>query len=276
MRKKIEIIQKTLDKKDYSLAYYIQDNGAGDKYLLFFNGMFHGYRSWRNQSKAGYLKKNYNFLFIDYQGAGESTKSVCGCFHTLLDDARDVLDVEGIRSVNLVGYSMGGMLAVAFAAYFPDYVKKLILINSAAGLTEEAHSMFRRVMGQLEEDISLEDIFRDVYPLFFSSLYLEKFTGIEDQVLVEYVRYNKNRPGLARLIKDIRIKPDIEVLARKLTMPVLMIIGGDDRIFDPVLQETLGAAIPECVVHTIPGGSHSVFVEEYRRVNVFFEEFLKV
>jgi 2-succinyl-6-hydroxy-2,4-cyclohexadiene-1-carboxylate synthase len=53
-------------------------------------------------------------------------------------DLKEILDQLGIEKVDVLGYSMGGRLALTFAILFPDQLRRLILESSSPGLPTEA------------------------------------------------------------------------------------------------------------------------------------------
>lgn len=49
-------------------------------------------------------------------------------------DLNDILTKLGVEKVDLLGYSMGGRLALTFAILFPDKIRKLILESTSPGI----------------------------------------------------------------------------------------------------------------------------------------------
>lgn len=59
-------------------------------------------------------------------------------------DLKIILDKLGVHQVDLLGYSMGGRLALTFAVLFPERVRKLLLESSSPGLLTETEREQRR------------------------------------------------------------------------------------------------------------------------------------
>ncbi len=77
-------------------------------------------------------------LAIDLPGHGRSQhRSPDAHYHFLdwVDDVLQLVTVLGAQPLHLIGHSMGGMIAGAFAAAFPEYVKSLVLIDSLGLVT---------------------------------------------------------------------------------------------------------------------------------------------
>ena len=81
-----------------------------------------------------YLSKDFRLVIIDLRGHGASSKPEC-CY-TRLDFAYDVkllLDALGIGRADIVGHSLGSIIAQTFAEYWPQRTRRLVLISSTGG-----------------------------------------------------------------------------------------------------------------------------------------------
>lgn len=126
-----------LKNKEY-YSYYEQ--GSGDNVLLLVHG---------NLSSSSYflplIKKipsNIRTIAVDLRGFGDSTYN--NRFNRLKDLADDIklfLDELKIKKVNIAGWSLGGGVAMEFAAHYPDMTEKLILINST---THRGYPIFKK------------------------------------------------------------------------------------------------------------------------------------
>jgi pimeloyl-ACP methyl ester carboxylesterase len=88
--------------------------------------------------------KENRVITIDLLGHGET--ECLGYVHTMEDNAdavHSVLLELGIRKSILVGHSMGGYVALAFAELYPEYVKGLALLNSTASADSEERKLNR-------------------------------------------------------------------------------------------------------------------------------------
>jgi 2-succinyl-6-hydroxy-2,4-cyclohexadiene-1-carboxylate synthase len=77
---------------------------------------------------------------MDWLGHGESSAPACGEFYRLhwqLHALRShILKLKPGNPVVLVGYSMGGRLALHFALHYPELISKLVLISASPGIKE--------------------------------------------------------------------------------------------------------------------------------------------
>jgi len=95
--------------------------------LLHGKNFFGAY--WRNTIQF-LTQHGFRVIVPDQVGFGKSDKpSLHYSFHQLATNTKKLLDTLGIKQVNIVGHSMGGMLATRFALLYPETTQKLILEN---------------------------------------------------------------------------------------------------------------------------------------------------
>jgi pimeloyl-ACP methyl ester carboxylesterase len=84
----------------------------------------------KNRWTAGvyFFKKYYKIVTFDNRGVGESDKPA-GPYTTkmMADDTVGLMDHLGIKKANILGVSMGGMIALEIAINYPEKVSKLVL-----------------------------------------------------------------------------------------------------------------------------------------------------
>jgi len=84
---------------------------------------------------------NYHVVALDWPGHGQSShRSIDAHYHFFdyVDDLYQLFQMNSWHDVHLVGHSMGGMIASAFTAAFPESVRSLTLIDSIGFITESA------------------------------------------------------------------------------------------------------------------------------------------
>ena len=111
------------------LSYSIR--GDGPK-VLFIQGVgVHG-DGWLPQIEV--LSNNYACLSLDNRGMGASQPMAADplTVDQMVDDLRAVMDHAGWQRAHLVGHSLGGMLAQAFALQYQDRAQSLSLLCTFA------------------------------------------------------------------------------------------------------------------------------------------------
>jgi len=114
------------------IAY--EDHGSGERPLL----LVHGFTGFRHdfEPQLSALAQRGRVLAPDLRGHGESAKTGDEAGYTLIQLAEDLLgflDALGVERCDLLGHSMGGMLALRAALRAPDRIASLLLMDTAPG-----------------------------------------------------------------------------------------------------------------------------------------------
>ncbi|KAJ1897967.1 hypothetical protein LPJ66_003038 [Kickxella alabastrina] len=123
-----------------ALNLYYEIYGTGQEKIVFINGMGADRQMWE-PNVAEFLKlSNYQCLVYDHRGTGFSDIGSSGPLSftssVMARDLKCLMDVLGWNTrVNVVGASMGGMVALEFATGYAHRVKTLSLVVTNAGLS---------------------------------------------------------------------------------------------------------------------------------------------
>lgn len=113
------------------LAY--EDLGAGDRPLVLVHGLT-GFRDDFRERLPALVALGRTVIY-DHRGHGDSTNTGDPggySFAQLVDDLAGLLAARGIGRCDLLGHSMGGMIALRFALAHPQRVASLVLMDTAA------------------------------------------------------------------------------------------------------------------------------------------------
>ena len=110
-----------------------EDSGRGERPFVLVHG-FTGFRDdFREQLPA--LIGLGRTIIYDHRGHGDSAHAGDATgysFDQLVDDLRDLLGALGVARCDLLGHSMGGMIALRFVLAYPQHVASLVLMDTAA------------------------------------------------------------------------------------------------------------------------------------------------
>src|SRR5690242_19220178 len=115
-------------KAGTEISYLSQ--GSGPRVTLV-HGVGSNMQSW--DTIAERLSRQCQVVRMDLRGHGTSGRIDVCRLDDFLDDVSLVLDTLGIARTHLVGFSLGSMIAQAFALTHPERVEKLALISAVAG-----------------------------------------------------------------------------------------------------------------------------------------------
>lgn len=128
--------KKTDDAENPLLSYHLK--GQGKEKLLFLHGLMGSHRYW--DAFVPEFSSRHQIILPDLLGFGESPKPYSG--YTVKGHVEKIQNVISDASLSktpldIIGHSMGALLALNFAAAHPEQVKSLILINAPMNTSEK-------------------------------------------------------------------------------------------------------------------------------------------
>jgi pimeloyl-ACP methyl ester carboxylesterase len=122
----------------HPVTYHLMGEGPA---VVLVHGITSSSRTWHSVMPA--LAERYTVIAPDLLGHGRSAKPrgdySLGAYAS---GVRDLLAVLGIERVTVVGHSLGGGIAMQFAYQFPEWLERLVLVDSG-GLGNEVHVVLR-------------------------------------------------------------------------------------------------------------------------------------
>ncbi|MEQ9187032.1 MAG: alpha/beta hydrolase [Cryomorphaceae bacterium] len=240
--------------KDINL--YFHEKGKGSAVVLL-----HGFleASWMWEDIATALSKRYRVVCIDLPGHGKS--DCLGYVHSMDEMAEAVMAVVRslrLRRVHLVGHSMGGYVALAFAERWPDHLKGLILYHSTARSDSPSKKKDRNRVIELVKRNHASFV-RQSIPMLFRPLNRKRMREGVNHVKKQALQTSVQ--GTIAALAGMRDRPNRELLLKFPPYPVHIIAGEmDPRI--PLQESTELAEISEHVhLQIIRGCGHMGYLE---------------
>ena len=203
------------------------DTGKG-KAVVLLHGFLENLGMWDNYIEL-FSRKN-RVIAIDLLGHGKT--DCLGYIHTIEDQAdmvHQVLHDLKIRKAILIGHSMGGYIALAFAELYPDYMKGLVLLNSTARADSDEKKLNRdRAILAVKQNYTA--FVRMSIANLFSEENREKL--VEDIEFVRKEALQTPLQGIVAALEGMKIRNDREVLFHFTDFPKLLILGKKDPVLD--------------------------------------------
>jgi 3-oxoadipate enol-lactonase len=235
-----------------------QDAGEGTV-LLLLHGFCESHLIFENLIPE--LTASYRVIAPDLPGHGATSwdKGI----RTLDDFAcwlRDFLDALEVEDCVLVGHSMGGYIAAAFAELFPERLRGLGMLHSTAlGDPDERKESRSKAMAFVQQNgkelflrAFVASLFHDPQPQWLKEL--TEITAVTDQ------------DAILACLRMMRDRPDRSAVVGGLQVPVMYITGAFDSLVSPERSRQELAQLPLALLHRIPEASHMGMYEAPERV----------
>ncbi|CAH2717465.1 2-hydroxy-6-oxo-2,4-heptadienoate hydrolase [Neobacillus rhizosphaerae] len=193
-------------------------------------------------------------------------------------DLKGILDELGVKQIDLLGYSMGGRLALTFAVLFPDRVRKLVLESTSPGLSTVEEREFRRMkdaeLARLikEQGIkSFVDYWEEI-PLFSTMRRLPSVT--KEKIRAQ--RLSNSPEGLANSLLGMGTGSQSSwwgLPIRQLECEILLLTGGEDVKFCRI-AEGMMKDIKNGTWIIFENSGHAIHVEEPEKFGTIVSDFL--
>jgi 2-succinyl-6-hydroxy-2,4-cyclohexadiene-1-carboxylate synthase len=247
-----------------SLKYYYQLSGSGLP-LVLLHGFTGSSQNW--SSHQAVFAQSYRVLTVDLIGHGLTDKPSDAARYGIYYAANDLIQlVDRVVGcpINLLGYSMGGRLALYTAAHYPEYLMSLMLESASPGLADDTERRERiRQDTLLAERIEREGVeafvnFWERIPLFASQQHLE--SAIQKRVRAQ--RLNNSALGLANSLRGMGTGVQDSLWHRlcEIQLPTAIIAGSLDTKFVGIAQQMYDL-MPNAQLKLVPEVGHAVHLE---------------
>jgi pimeloyl-ACP methyl ester carboxylesterase len=259
---------KTATFKKEKVHFY--DEGKG-RVVVLLHGFLGSYKIWQNTIDD--LAKSYRVIAIDLPGHG---KTPCfGYAHSMdlmAKCVKAVLDQLKLKRYAMIGHSMGGYVALAFADLFPDHLKGLCLFHSTSYPDSEEKRKDRlRAIGLVKAN-------RNVYTKnTIKNLFAAKnLKYLKDEIaFANNIAKQTGKQGIIAALHGMRDRPGRDLILAMVDYPVMMVIGEHDNILPP--QQLLEQAehIKNKTILYFEHDGHFGFLESPRESNRALRKFLR-
>lgn len=239
-------------------------NEAAERVVVALHGFTGSTATWRNLANE---LQNVKIVAIDLIGHGKTIapeKTSRYGMNEQLKDLDEIFMQLGLDKFTLLGYSMGGRIALSYAIEYPERIEKLILESASPGLRTSKECIER-----CERDNKLADLidmngltsFVDAWeniPLFESQKRLPE--SVRQEIRTE--RLTQCESGLAGSLRGIGtgMQPSNWLFLAQIDIPVLLITGSMDEKFCKIATDM--TALCKNAQHVIVNDvGHAIHVE---------------
>lgn len=237
--------------------YWVHIEGDGPP-LVLLHGFAGSHMTWLPHLPI--FSRYLQVIAPDLPGHGDTTAQRFQ-MNEAADDLVAALAALGISRFHLLGYSMGGRLALYLATYHLDRVQSLILESASPGLSSPDE---RRARAERDEQLA-QDIERDGLAAFVSRwerlpLFATQTDAMRDAV--RPIRLGQTAAGLAASLRGMGtgVQPSLWDHLAAVEAPTLLIAGELDAKYAAIARQ-MAAALPKARVEIVQGAGHTVHLE---------------
>jgi len=239
------------------VSLYLESEGNGPHITLLHGWALHG-GIW--QDIADSLKDNWRVTVIDLPGHGASDMPE-GDYNlqTLTAEVAQVLPQPTV----LIGWSLGGMVAMQLAADYPERITRLILVASTPQFTKGKdwpHAMDPQIL-----DVFANNLMQDYHSTVKHFLALQVYGSSDERKTLRQLQrlaFSRGDPHPRALQGGLTIlaRQNIRQRLSDITCPTLLIYGQHDNLVPRAVGNDLLALLPDAKLDVIHQAGHAPFL----------------
>ncbi len=246
------------------------DSGKG-RVLVLLHGFLGAKEIWANTISA--LNRSYRVIAIDLPGHGNTP--CIGYAHSMEMMAKcvkAVMDHLKLKRYVIIGHSMGGYVALAFADLFPDHLKGLGLYHSTA---------YADTAEKKENRLRAIDIVKANRKLYTTQTIRSLFAAKNLKYLKEEIRFansfasKMSRQGIIAALYGMRDRKGRDLILGLVEYPILMVIGEHDNVLPYTQLLEQAEAIKNKHILFLEHDGHFGFLESPIESNKALRKFLR-
>lgn len=249
------------------LHYEIEGEGFP---LILLHGLSDDLNYWMFLPKEYY--ETFKIIKIDLRGHGKTELGNQELSMELLaDDIYKLIQKLEIEECNILGFSLGGCIAISLAEKYPNLIKKLVLLSTYAKLNENGIQCLKNFENSL--DISYESFFDTIIThVLPEPVYNEVKEDLEE---IKAMKSETTNLDWLKKIIQVNYTFDGEKDLDKITAETLVICADEDDFILSELSETINEKIANSKLIKIEFVKHNLFIGEYiEKLNKLIFEFL--
>lgn len=244
--------------------------------MVMVNGLSRTKDHWGNFDEL--LAQDYNVVTFDPRGIGDSRRGADWnhCVEEIVEDISSVAQMLEIPRFHMVGFSLGGMVAMSYALTHEDAIETLTVVNSSVGGSLKPFRMTPTGIATI-----LKSGLREGDALHHGlakHLLSKKASTKTVENVVEQWKKVERKYGRGVLITMKQLSAAIKFRnpknLRKLKNPTLVIAGGQDKFVSPSQSKTLHKYLPNSTFKIVEKGSHELHHDHPERLKKLMDAFI--
>jgi len=237
--------------------------------LVFIHGVGLDHKMWEPQINS---LNSHSLITYDLLGHGrtpyDKEEITLNDFSNQLVNLLQFLKID---KINLIGFSLGSLIALDFASKFQNKLKKLTLIGTTYKRTKEQRALVveRFQQAKLNKPISKQALRR-----WFTDKYLNDHPEIYDQFIKILTKKNEDHLNFLKAYKLFAYHQDDVSMIRNIRTKTLVMTGSDDLGSTVEMSKSLSNDLINSSFTEINNGKHLCSIECADDVNINLKNFI--
>jgi (E)-2-((N-methylformamido)methylene)succinate hydrolase len=237
--------------------------------LVFIHGVGLDHKMWDSQVNS---LNNHSIITYDLLGHGRTPyhkdEVTLNDFSNQLDCLLKFLKID---KINLIGFSLGSLIALDFASKFQDKLKSLIIIGTTYKRNDEQKAL---VIERLEQAKLNKPISKQALKRWFTDEYLNHHPEIYDQFIKILTKDGEDHLNFLKAYKLFaHHKDDINII-KSIKTKTLVMTGSDDSGSTVEMSKSLSDDLTNSSFIEINNGKHLCSIECSDDVNINLKNFI--
>jgi len=240
----------------------VTESGKGHPLVLLHGWGLHS-GVW--QSVLPELEKNFHCYAVDMLGHGKSQASSNKPFslENMRNELHDFINSIHSENIILLGWSLGGLVAVDYLKSNNEKIKKLILVTSNACFCKKDNWQY-----------GVDDVVLEIFSQQLEQNYkktVDKFMALQmfgsddykqGLKILKHSITSRPEPSMASLREGLKVlkETDFRTSLNHISQPTLMITGEHDRLMPYQAAEAMQPLFKKADCHMIKGAGHAPFI----------------
>ena len=237
--------------------------------LVFIHGVGLNQQMWKPQIRA---LNEYSTITYDLLGHGrtpyDKEEVTLNDFSNQLNDLLQFLKID---KINLIGFSLGSLVALDFASKFQDKLKTLTLLGTTYGRTIEQRSL---VIERFEQAKLNKPISKQALKRWFTDQYLKDHPEIYDQFIKILTKRDEDHVNFLKAYKLFTYHQDDINMIKNIKTKTLVMTGSDDLGSTVEMSKSLSNDLINSSFIEINNGKHLCSIECADDVNIKLKNFI--
>jgi pimeloyl-ACP methyl ester carboxylesterase len=234
------------------------DTGKG-KTIVLLHGYLETMEVW--EKIIAELSKTFRVITLDLPGHGlsdfcENTATM----EFMADCVKTLLDKQKVSECFVVGHSMGGYVALAFAKKYPAAAKALCLFSSTPNADTEQKKIDRDREINLIRAGKFELILKNNISRGFATMNLKKFD--EEIFAIEDTATVANTNGIISCLQAMKLREDMNDFMKTIQQKALFVFGKYDNYITFDIAKNIMQKYPQATYAILQNSGHNGFIEE--------------